>query len=199
MIEDVFPDIYRRNRWNGVESKSGPGSGSAATQLIRQAITEMVAELGVASVLDVACGDGFWMPDLPGYVGMDIVPEAIATARRRHPDRTYALGDARFVPVRAFDLVVCRDAMQHLPLADVSLIIANLRASGSRWLLASTYRGSVNVNVPAGGFYCPNLEAEPFLLGEPVRLIFDGYGYARPDVRDPAKHLGLWMLTPGID
>ena len=81
---NVFEDIYRINAWNGVESKSGPGSGPVATAHVAAAIVELVDELGARSVLDAACGDGYWMPDLPGYTGIDIAPEAIRIAQRRH-------------------------------------------------------------------------------------------------------------------
>ncbi len=196
MTLDVFADIYRHNRWNGVESRSGPGSGSAATARLREELVTLVQELGVRSVLDAACGDGYWMPDLPGYVGIDVAPEAIRRAQARHPDRRYAVGDVRFLPLPAFDLVISRDAMQHLPLADVTAILAAIRSSGSRWLLASTYVGGQNVDVRAGQFYCPDLTAEPFALGDPDRLIPDGYDYATPGViRDPQKFLGLWRLS----
>lgn len=191
----VFSDIYKRNSWNGVESLSGPGSGPTATKHVAPAILALVAELGITSVLDVACGDGYWMPDLPGYVGIDVAPEAIAKAQRRHRDRRYVVAGAP--PLLAFDLVIVRDAIQHLSFADGLALLATIRETGSRWLLASTYLDVPNVDIATGDFYSPNLEAEPFSLGPPERLIFDGYGYADPDeIRDPQKHLGLWPLRP---
>ena len=191
-VEAAFADIYARNRWNGVESRSGPGSGTASTLHVIPELLALTGRLGIQSVLDLGCGDSFWLPDLPGYVGLDVAPEAVARARARHPDRTYALADARYVPFRSFDLVLSRDAMQHLPLADVVAILANVRASGSRWLLASTYHGGENRDVPPGGFHAVDLTA---WLGEPAESIFDGWGWTDPDeVRDARKHLGLWAI-----
>lgn len=195
MTSSIFRSIYRTNAWNGVESLSGPGSGDAATERIAVHIAQLVDDLGVRSVLDAACGDGYWMPDLPGYIGIDIAPEAIRRAQSRHPDRQYHVGNVAKMRLPACDLIICRDAIQHLSLRDGMAVVSKLVDSGARWMLASTYVESVNDDVPTGFFYSPNLEAEPFGLPAPERLIFDGYDYAEPRlVRDPAKHLGLWRL-----
>lgn len=206
-IAETFDAIYRENRWNGRESLSGPGSGSPATARVRDAILELVSELGVASVLDVGCGDGYWMPDLPGYLGIDISAEAVDRARLNHPDRLYVSGDVRWLAGTPFDLVICRDAIQHLPLSAGVELLDAIRAIGSRFLLASTYvpRGTVeadagprNVDIEPGAWYSPDLTAPPFSLPDPGRLIFDGYHYHETDeIRDPSKHLGLWDLRGG--
>lgn len=195
MIGDVFSQIYRRNAWNGIESLSGPGSGSAATARVAVDILRLVDELGVKTVLDAACGDSFWMPELPGYVGVDVAPEAIERARQRHPDRIYVVGNIVGMDMPPVDLVIFRDAMQHLPLRVGVAAIGALKAGGHRWLLASTYIGGRNVNIRAGECYTPDLTAPPFDLGSPARLIADGHDYFDPDViRDPTKMLGLWAL-----
>ena len=166
----VFDTIYKHNAWNGVESRSGPGSGTAATEQVARELVALVAELGITSVLDAACGDGFWMPDLPGYLGIDVAPEAVRLARRNHPDRRYLNIDVRALradePGRPHDLVIFRDAMQHMPLSDGLAALDTIRAFGSRWLLASTYVGGENVDIEAGDCYWPDLEAEPFSLGQ---------------------------------
>lgn len=191
----VFADIYRTNAWNGVESLSGPGSGDAATRHVAPAIAELVDYLGVRSVLDAACGDGHWMPDLPGYIGIDVARPAIKRARARHPDRTYLVGDIATMDLPVCELVIVRDAIQHLSLRDGMAVLSRLMASGATWLLASTYIGSENEDIETGHFYSPNLWAEPFNLGGCTQTIFDGYGYDDPDeVRDDRKLLGLWRL-----
>lgn len=196
-MTEVFSEIYRRNLWNGVESRSGPGSGSAATDLLVPELLALVDELGVRSVLDVACGDGFWMPDLPNYLGIDVAPEAIRLATERHPDRAYRIGDVRDLQLEAFDLVIFRDALQHLSFVDGQAALDAIRATGSTWLLASTYVGGENIDIETGDCFSPDLEDEPFSLGPPVRLIIDGFTYHdRGTIRDPRKMLGLWRLTP---
>lgn len=196
----VFDDIYRTNGWNGTDSRSGPGSGAPATRAVAAAIADLIAEVRAESVLDVGCGDGYWFPDVGGfYVGLDASTEAIALARARHPDRTYVSGDVRdptFASL-AFDLVVCRDLIQHLPLADGVDLLAGLRhVARGGLLLVSTYVGGDNVDVAVGDTYAPDLCAPPFDMPEPDRLIFDGYHYHDHDtdeVRDPRKFLALWV------
>ena len=194
-MRDTFSDIYRGNRWNGTDSLSGPGSGAVATKLLRDEILRLVRELGVQTVIDAACGDGYWMPDLPGYVGVDVAPEAIHRARKRNPGRTYLVGNVATMKLPSADLVIIRDAIQHLSLADGLATLASIVRSRPRYLLASTYVGGQNVDIVTGDCYSPDLTAPPFSMGEPERLIFDGYTYHDPEaVRDPAKHLGLWSL-----
>lgn len=190
-MSERFDAIYRMNEWNGVESRSGPGSGAAATRLVIPAIEALVAELGIETVLDVGCGDGYWMPDLPGYVGFDWSREAIRRARKRHPGRTYTTS----LPWSAFDLVIVRDVIQHLPRLEALTLLDGIARTGSTWLLASTYTGGENIEVAYGGAYEPDLSVPPFELGDPERLIFDGYQYHdTTEPRDPRKHLGLWRL-----
>jgi SAM-dependent methyltransferase len=186
----IFDRIYRDNLWNGDESRSGPGSGRAATRRLVPDLLALVDQLGVGSVLDVGCGDGYWMPDLPGYVGFDWSREAVERSQVRHPDRRYV----RAFPSGTFDLVICRDAIQHLSLRDGVRLVERMTRAG-RFLLASTYVEGTNVDIRNGEAYRPDLTAEPFSLPQPDRLIFDGYAYVATDKpRDPAKHLGLWRL-----
>ena len=190
-MTSVFDRIYRENLWNGVESRSGPGSGPVATRRVALALRALVDEGDIASVLDVGCGDGYWMPGLPGYVGFDASREALRIARRRHPHRNYT----SVWPDRSFDLVICRDVMQHLPLADGVELLERIRATGSRRLLASTYVGGENVDIAPGEAYSPDLTAPPFDLPEPDAAIFDGYHYHEtPEIRDDRKYLALWRL-----
>lgn len=191
----TFSRIYRTRAWGTGESASGPGSGSAATRAIRESLLQLARELGVQTTLDVACGDGFWMPDLPGYQGIDVAPEAVALAHRRHPDRWYRVADIRRGMWHPRDLVICRDVMQHLSQDDGLGVLRAIRATGSRWLLASTFVDGENIDIETGQAYRPNLATSPFSLGPPSRMIFDGYDYELgTEPRDPGKHLGLWHL-----
>lgn len=191
---NVFSQIYQGNLWHGRESLSGPGSGRAATRRVARDIEVLVRDLEVSSVLDVGCGDGYWMPDLPGYVGVDVAPEAVARARELHPERRYEVLDGRRERLPQADLVIVRDAIQHLPLLDGRLLIVNILSSGATWLLASTFPGGPNVDIAEGESYTPDLQAPPFGFAEPEFTIADGYGYAGEGVRDPRKVLGLWRL-----
>lgn len=182
----VFDRIYSENEWGG--QGCGPGSKFEATALLRRILPELVRGVVAHSVLDAACGDGAWMPELPGYVGMDIVPAAIDAARKNHPDRTYLLGDIRRDWLPLVDMVICRDAMMHMHLKNGLETLDHLQGTGATWLVATTFENGVNEPIETGGFYHINLEAEPFRLGRPWMVIED-------DWRHPDKLLGVWAMA----
>ena len=188
----IFDEIYLGNLWNGVESRSGPGSGSVAT---RKLISELlfVCEMhSISSVLDVGCGDGYWMPDLPGYVGFDASYVALTLARERHPDREYV---DEWPAGRQFDLVICRDVIQHLSLSEGVTLLDRIRDTSPRFLLASTFVGGINTDILTGDAYSPDMQAPPFGLHEPDYWIFDGYAYHETETaRDPTKFLAVWAI-----
>jgi glycosyltransferase involved in cell wall biosynthesis/SAM-dependent methyltransferase len=188
----VFTSLYRRNAWNGRETRSGPGSGTEATAALREWLPELLEELGVGSVLDAGCGEATWQPELPGYIGADIVREAVLAARKRHPERTYVLADICRDDLPRTDAVFCRDALQHLSLADGLAALQNFHRSDAKWLIASSHQGEVNRDVPSGGWYPSNLEAAPFWLGKPARTLFDGRWESQD--RYPHKIIGAWEL-----
>jgi hypothetical protein len=190
--QQTFSRIWDRNRWNGTETNAGPGSTMGATRELANWLPTMIAELGVSSVLDAGCADSLWMPELPGYVGVDIVPKAIETARIRHSDRAYLVADICRDELPRCEAIICRDALQHLSLKDGMAALNNFRRSGAKWLLASSHRGETNTDVPSGGYYASNLEAEPFWMGEPRQSVSDGTWDM--GLRFPTKILGVWEL-----
>jgi 2-polyprenyl-3-methyl-5-hydroxy-6-metoxy-1,4-benzoquinol methylase len=195
---NVFSRIYQHNEWNGVETRSGPGSHREPTRRVADAIVQLVEQYGITSVLDVGCGEGSWMPDLPGYVGIDVAPEAIEAAKRNHPERKYWLMDWALDGTEMptyFDLVIVRDVVQHLSVDDALRMFASVLMMKPKYLLASTYVGGQNVDIETGNAYSPDLTAKPFNMTQPELLIHDGYEYHDGDrLRDPAKMLGLWRL-----
>lgn len=190
-----FRTIYRGNLWSGSESRSGPGSSRASTALLAAWLVDLVRELGIRSVLDAACGEGLWMPDLPGYVGVDIVPEAIETARAAHPSREYRVASVIDGPLPHAELIVTRDFMQHLSLDDGVRAAATLRAAGAEWLVASSYRDGDNSAGAESAWHAHrvNLEVSPFNFGPPERFVCDGYDELGI-LRDEPKIMGLWRL-----
>jgi len=194
----VFEKIYRENAWNGPpDSASGPGSTLEATAELRERLPGLIELLGerhgIERVLDAGCGDSLWTPEIPAaYVGVDIASAAIERALERHPERTYLLADFCRDPLPFCDLVICRDALQHLSLLDGLSAVNNFRRAGARFLLATTTREISNVDVETGGWYETNLSGEPFFLLEEGWAIPDGTWAS--GVRFPRKLLALFRL-----
>lgn len=153
---------------------------------------EILTELGASSVLDAGCSDSLWMPPLLGYVGVDIVPEAVAVALDRHPERDYRVLDVCSDELPATDAIICRDTLQHLSLLDGLTALQNFRRTGAKWLLANTHRGGTNVDIASGGWYEVDLERAPFWLGSPLKSWPDGQWKGRN--RYPNKVFGVWEL-----
>jgi hypothetical protein len=90
------------------------------------------------------------------------------------------------------DLVLCRDCLVHLSYAHTLCALNNIRASGSKYLLTTTYSGrDRNSDVPTGSWRPIDLQLPPFQLPAPIRLIdeecpLEGF-------RD--KRLGLWRVA----
>jgi len=197
--EEVFARIYAQREWGDDESASGPGSGITRTSGIREAIPELLRELGVERLLDAGCGDFHWLRhaelQLREYVGIDLVPELVAELERRHagPGRRFIFADITRDPLPAADFVLCREVLMHFPDDDVLAGVANMQRTGARWLLATTFTDRpVNEPIELGWWRPLNLEAPPFAFPPPVRVLDDLPLIERERYLD--KRLALWDL-----
>jgi hypothetical protein len=194
--EQIFKDIHRVNRWGDPETLSGPGSRLDRTEKIRAALPALVAELDCQTFLDVPCGDFYWMKmvkmEIP-YIGADIVPELI-----RENQRKYGCENRRFIQLDLIhdelpkvDLVMCRDCFVHLSYRHIYQVLRNIKSSGSRYLLMTTFTGrNSNTNIVTGEWRTINFERPPFNFPPALRLVDDSAPL--PNYYD--KHLGLWEI-----
>lgn len=129
---EIFSDYARSNKWGDKDSKSGKGSNLEATAEVRRVLPDLLRELGARSMLDVPCGDFFWMAhvDLAGidYLGGDIVPELIAANRAAHarPGVDFQVVDLIRGPVPQADVIFVRDCLVHLSHDHVRAALANI-------------------------------------------------------------------------
>jgi Methyltransferase domain len=198
-VEEVFERIYRTNGWEGNESASGRGSTLAATTAIRQALPTLAVRFNTRSMLDIPCGDGHWMSQVPmeldRYIGADVVRDLVANCSARWPrhenaQREFLCLDVIADQLPSVDLVFCRDCLVHLSFAHISSAIANIKKSGSTYLLTTTYPGRRNWDIATGGWRPINLQAKPF--GFPPPLVLVNEQCAAPGYRD--KSMGLWCI-----
>ena len=179
-----------------MDALSGPGSDLEQTRAVRARLPSLLRELGVTKMLDVPCGDFFWMKTLDldvDYVGADIVDALIERNAQR-----YAGARRRFVqlnlqadPLPKVDLVFCRDCLVHFPQRGVAAALANLKRSGSAYLLTTTFVDrTVNEDIRVARWRPLNLERAPFHLPPPILTIDEEC--PDPPFRD--KRLGLWRI-----
>jgi ubiquinone/menaquinone biosynthesis C-methylase UbiE len=85
-------------------------------------VVATVKPLGVKSILDVGCGEGFTLSRLKRekffqkLEGIDAVKEAVAAGQKLHPDLTFKLGDIYRLAYKddSFDILLCTEVLEHL-------------------------------------------------------------------------------------
>ena len=199
VMRTVFTDIYRNNTWGGLHSVSGPGSELAQTDRIIRALPALFRRFNIRSMLDIPCGDFHWMQwvDLAGvdYIGADIVPEIIDHNRTDRATRNVRFEslDLLHDPLPAVDLILCRDCLVHFDFDAIAHTLDNIRASGSRYLLTTTFTGDrTNSDISTGGWRPLALESPPFRWPPPLQIIQEGCHEKGGAYAD--KALALWRI-----
>jgi hypothetical protein len=196
----VFRDIYQRHHWSGSASPSGAGAGPEQTTELRRSLPALLSELGVATLLDLPCGDYSWMRtiELPAirYIGADLLPEiveplAAAFGDHRREFRVLDLTRDRLPPA---DLLLCRDCLVHLSYADIRRALSNVAQSGIPYVLTTTFPdGDANEDIVTGDWRVLDLERAPFHLPPPGRILNEGCTEGDGAFAD--KSLGLWRAA----
>lgn len=170
---EIFSDVHKRKLWGSGESVSGPGSSLAATAQVRQILLNVINTYRIGGMLDAPCGDFHWMEEFFGreaygllqpkqnrdgfvYRGMDVVPEII-TENQKMYDHIFFEGDITKSPFGGFDLIFCRDCLVHFSFHDINLALSNIIASGSRYLLTTSFLARNNIDISTGQWRPLNL------------------------------------------
>ena len=204
-LENIFTDIADNKSWGSWdedESISGRGSSLARTKLIRKNLPLLFKALDVETYFDCPCGDFHWAKELDlsnvNYIGGDIVASTI-----KYNNEKYGSGSVSFIQVNLVedklptaDLILVRDCLQHLCLADAQAVLDNIRSSGTRYLLVNNFLGSDNNKYAkydseqsATGCNMWMLNNKPFDLGHPILYLNQSYKSDRHHL------LGLWQLN----
>jgi SAM-dependent methyltransferase len=193
---EVFALAYATQAWGSAESRSGQGSEREATTALRSYLPELFKRLDVKIFLDAPCGDWNWMQfvNLAGadYVGIDVVPDVIASNRERfaRPGVRFTLADLTKDTLPCADLVLCRDCWVHLSFQDIAAMLENFRRSGTTWLLVSNSPHiKKNLNQITGlRWRYLNLQQAPFHFPKAVESRKDHY-------RDVPFEITLWRIA----
>lgn len=200
-LKDTFTEIYEENTWKSKESRSGQGSTLDATSAIRWVLPNIFQSYGIVSVLDIPCGDYAWWPemnvslgqDMPRYVGADIVPEIIAENLKKYQDVDFRVLDIVNDELPQVDLIFCRDCLGHLSNENVEKALKNIKRSGAKYLMATTYydpRWLIDADIPDGAWRPINM-IKQFGMGNPILMINENFT-KNMDFND--KSLALWKL-----
>jgi len=203
----VFTEIYEKDLFNsrsGNEnnvSKSGSGSDLEQTKEIIEKLPQLIKKYNVTSILDVPCGDFYWMRhiDLTGidYTGGDIVGKII-----EGNSKMFTADNIRFREIDVVndnlprtDLIICRDLLVHLKTSQITDAIKNIKKSGSKYLLTTSFKKTTkNIDNGTIGFWRPiNLELPPFNMTAPIDEIFENCTEADGKYND--KYLLLYKIN----
>lgn len=187
-LVETFTDIYEKNLWGSKESISGSGSELKSTKLLIQELPLLFSKFDIKSILDIPCGDFNWMKsvDLCGasYIGADIVSPLIEQNRIKYPNTDFRVLDLTKDNLPKVDLVFVRDCLGHLSNENVLKAIDNIKKSGSKYLLATSFtKWNFNPDIQDGGWKCINLMIEPFFLN-PIYLINEDCQEGYPHYND---------------
>lgn len=199
-LKDVFTEIYRGKHWVKGESVSGPGSGLEGSARIRALLSPLLRTLGARSLLDVPCGDCNWIRmldlQLESYIGGDIVRELIDRNSRLygHASRRFMVLDLTTSSLPVADVILCRDGLSHLSNRDSLRAVLNIKRSGARYLLATTFpQLDRNRDICSGQWRPMNLQLAPFHFPPPLAI------HVEESLRDAGypsdKALGIWSIA----
>lgn len=198
-MAERFQRIYDSNLW-GSDSRSGLGSELDETERLRIAIPALLHSLGAKSLLDIPCGDFRWMSkaDLEGidYTGADIVPALVEQNQRAYgsESRHFVRLDLTRDMLPTADVVLCRDCLVHLSFEHVHAAIKNIKRSGAKYLLTTTFPlHESNTDIPDGDWRLLNFEKAPFSFPAPLHVIEEGCREGDGSYAD--KSLGLWVVA----
>lgn len=196
-MKEIFEKIYEDNFWRSEESVSGTGSTLEETAELRLFLPSLLEDIDANSILDIPCGDLNWIKEIipieeSGYIGADIVPKLIEKNKAAYPGGDFRVLDIARSDLPQVDVVLVRDLLGHFSNLDVKLALKNLRRSGSKYLLATTFPNEQTRGDIKTGQWRPINLASYFGLPEPIRL----YPESNVDFGDhvSVKCLGSWNL-----
>ena len=169
------------------------------TMRVRAELPSLLRKIETKSLLDIPCGDLYWIKDLDlgvdNYIGADIVRELVEINKKKlgSMTRVFLRLDLLKDELPTVDVVLCRDCLIHFSNSDVMRALRNIKKSHAKYLLTTSFsHTTVNEDIVTGEWRPLNLQAPPFSLPVPLMVINEGY---TGSVNYPDKVLALWKIT----
>ena len=175
-IKDVFTHIYLKNKrsienneinsWKSKVSVSGLGSDIENNRFLIKELPNVLRKYGVKKFLDLPCGDFNWMQNVDltdfEYLGADIVDDIIQSNNQKYPNYKFETIDLIKDKLPSFDLIMVRDCFIHLSDDSIFKALWNIKRSGIKYLLTTTFTNISNNDILDGGYRRINILSEPF-------------------------------------
>ena len=201
---DIFCGIKDSNAWGGRESVSGPGSENIPTKVLEAELPKLFEEHKISRMLDIPCGDFNWMKKVAltyaidndfSYIGADIVQALILENEKKYASERISFLTLNVISdeLPCVDMVFVRDCFVHLSYKDIQKAIKNIKKSGSKFLMATTFvNHHDNHNIPTGHWRPINLQDAPFGFPKPAYVLMENCTEGNGAYSD--KAMGLWRL-----
>ena len=178
-LQDIFSEIYFKNKWGGRpgEFYSGPGSEGIYAEKFCNTVNDFIKSLGKkVCVVDVGCGDfrigGKIISKNVDYIGVDVVLELISRNKQLYEKENvkFLCLDVANQELPDGDVCLLRQVLQHLSNKDIKMILDKVRKFKYVFVTETypTKIESCNKDQPSGQdtrFYKKSavcLEKEPF-------------------------------------
>lgn len=196
----TFSHIYEHKVWGPAGGGSGIGSTMEHTTGVRSYLMDVFKKYSIATMVDAPCGSLAWMPEVVqrfpniSYTGLDVVCDLIKSHQHRFQRfhwRFYC-ADLCTQELPKVDLIFSRDAMQHVPFTCFKSFLANVRKSGSKYLMIGSYIKSTqpNRNIALGDYYDVDVMKPPFNFPKPLEIFAETY-----IPNEPQKHMLLYQTS----
>ncbi|MFD1064144.1 class I SAM-dependent methyltransferase [Winogradskyella litorisediminis] len=198
-IKETFNAIADENFWSSEESVSGPGSELQHTQTLIAELNSLFEEYKISTVLDLPCGDFNWMRKVDlsniNYLGADIVEDIIEENKLKYQSEyiEFEMMDIITSNLGKHDLVLVRDCLVHFSYVNIVKTIKNLKRSGSKYLLTTTFPGiDSNKDIVSGEWRPLNFAIYPFFFPKPIELLNENY---QGKEKYKSKSMALWEIN----
>lgn len=198
--EQIFTYCYKNNIWCDPNTVSGVGSNLQQTAKIRKKLPALLDRFKINSILDVPCGDFYWMRlvNIKNrlYIGGDIVKDLIKSNQKKFGNNKRKFKNVNILndKLPKVDLILCRDLFVHLPFSSIFQSLKNIKNSGSKYLLTTTNTRTdrINHDIEMGDWRRINLQKPPFNFPNPIAVINEHCTEHNGESAD--KSLALWRI-----
>ena len=202
-MEGLFDNIHTNKLWSSHGDGSGIGSSTLYNSNMRTLMSEFMLENNVKTFIDVPCGafqwQSTWLKELEeqhshvfdSYFGIDISREVLKQTQnniRSLKSSSYVIeiynGDMiQYKLPQNYDVLFCRDALQHLSYNNIWKAIENFKKCNAKWYIIGGYWPGFNNDIYDGDYFDFNITQYPFGL-MPDRILCEKNSWDHPQ-----KHL----------
>ena len=197
--EDIFKNIYLKNKWRDKDSFSGTGSNLNQTKNIRIGLSNFIKNKNIESILDIPCGDFYWMKELNldnvKYIGADIVPDLIYKNRNTYNKKnvSFEILDITKDQLPFSDIIFCRDCLVHLSFADIFKSLNNIKNGRFKFFITTNFLDrEFNEDIETGSWRTINFYKSPFNFPKSIEDINEKCTEAGDQYKD--KVLSIWEI-----